>query len=199
MIRRGLLCAALLLASPILYIATPTTGALGAPLLFAEQAIAPPDTQSETKSKPTPEPPDAGVSAPESTPEGEPSMRMDCAPAWQANTLIGNHSCVSGRIERIVFTRKGNVRLYLCPEDKCPFHATVYAEDVERVGSLLPLRGRLVAIDGDIAMYHGVPEIKITDRDQIQAASGGLHEADVAPPRKIKEERKHQVPREKAQ
>ena len=190
MIPRGLLCAALLLASPT--------------LSHAEQAAALPDPQSETKSDYTPEQTDADLSQPQSTRpdstpnEPQPPMRMDCAPAARAHALVGKHGCVSGRIDRIVFTHKGNLRLYLCPKDQCPFHATVYAEDVEKVGRLLHLRGRFVAIDGDVGLFHGVPEIKITDRDQISVTAGGSHETDIAPPGTVKEERKRQVPTEKA-
>ena len=205
MIGRGLLCGALLLAGPILYAGTPATGALmGFREPLAEQAAAPADTQSETKPDDAPEQSSASVSQPESTAsdntpdEPQQPARMDCAPAARAHTLVGKYGCVSGQVDRIVFTRKGNIRLYLCPKDRCPFHATVYAEDAKKVGSLLHLRGRLVAIDGDVALYHGVPEIKITDRDQISGVAGGLDEVDVASPGAVKEERKRQVPTEKA-
>ena len=207
MIRRGLLCAALLLASPTLCPSSPITGALGTPVPLAEQAAVPSDTQSETKADKTkldetPEQPDAGVSQPESTPdstpnEPQPPTRLDCAPAARAHTLVGKYGCVAGRVSRIVYTNKGNVRLYLCPKDQCPFHATVYADDVEKVGNLLKLRGRFVAIDGDVALYHGVPEIKVTDRDQISVTAGGSHETDVAPPGTVRQERKRQIPTEK--
>jgi hypothetical protein len=125
-------------------------------------------------------------------------MRMDCTPAQRADTLVGKYGCVSGQVSRIVFTNKGNTRLYLCPKDHCNFHATVYADDAENVGSLLRLRGRFVAIDGDVRLYHGVPEIKITDRDQISFTAGGSRDADIAPPASVKEKRKREVPTEKA-
>ena len=185
MIRRGLICAALLLGSSA--------------LLFAEQAATTPDMQSQTKPDHDAERADPGFPQPDATQdEPLPRGRLDCAPAPRAHTLLGQYGCVSGRISRIVFTRKGNIRLYLCPKDQCPFHATVYADDVENVGSLLHLRGRLVAIDGDVRLYHGVPEIKITDRDQISVTAGGSHENDVAPPGTVKERRKREVPTEKA-
>jgi hypothetical protein len=186
MIRRGLLCVALLFASPAL------------PL--PEQAAAPSDTQSETKSDDTPEQPESQT---ESTPPESalaaslPPLHMDCVPAQRAHTLVGKNGCVSGRISRIVFTHKGNTRLYLCPKDQCPFHATVYAEDVEKVGSLLGLRGRFVAIDGEVRLYRGVPEIKIVDRDQISVTAGGSHESDIPSPGTIREKRKRQLPTEK--
>ena len=187
MIRRGLLCAALLFASPA--------------LLLPEQAAGPSDTQSETKSNETPEQPETqpDSTAPESALAASvPPMRMDCLPAQQAQTLVGKHGCVSGRVSRVVFTHKGNTRLYLCPKDQCPFHATVYEEDVEKVGSLLGLHGRFVAIDGEVRLYHGVPEIKITDRDQISVTAGSSHETDIAPPGTVREKRKHEVPTKKA-
>ena len=184
MIRRSLLCAALLLAGPT--------------VPFAEQAATTPENPSQTRSDDDAEQKDAGLSPREGTAEETaPPLRMDCTPAPRAHTLVGKYGCVSGKLDRIVVTRKGNIRLYLCPKGHCPFHATVYAEDVEKVGSLLHLRGRLVAIDGDVGLYHGVPEIKVTDRDQISAVAGGLRETDVAPPATVKEERKRQVPTEK--
>ena len=183
MIRRGLLCAVLLLASPTL------------PL--AEQAATPPNTQSETKSNGTPEQLDADFSQGKTTLGAPPRpMRLDCTPAPRARGLVGTYGCVSGRVDRIVFTNQGNIRLYLCPEDECSFHATIYGEDVEKVGSVLHLQDRLVAIDGNVTLFRGAPEIKIMDRHQISVTAGSLHEGDPAPPGTVKENRK-QLPTKK--
>ena len=177
MTRRGLLCATLLLASPM--------------LRLPEQAAA----QSED----TPEQPGTATSEAESSPEAPlPPLRMDCASASRAFTLVGKHGCVSGKVNRIVITRSGNTRLYLCPGDQCSFHATVPKADIERVGSLLHLHGRMVAIEGDVKLYHGVPEILVSDIDQIKLAAGGAkHETEPADPGTVRK-RRREMPTERA-
>jgi hypothetical protein len=171
MIRRGLLCVALLFA----IIALPLRGA-------AQAAASEPETGSTQPDNTTQ--PEAGGAQPQAA---LPPFHIDCAPASRAYTLIGEHGCVAGRVFRVVHTRQGNMRLYLCPSRRqCTFHATVKSADRKNVGDLWYLRGRVVAIVGDIIDFHDSPEIVITDKGQIQiAAEDTPQEFDAAEPRPI--------------
>ncbi len=190
MIRRGLLCAALLLASPALPFA---------PQHANNRRAGDPAEQAAAQSEDTPAQPDAGAAQSESSAEAPlPPLRMDCTPAPRAFTIVGKHGCIAGKVYRIVFTRQGNIRLYLCPQDQCSFHATVHKDDADKVGSLLYLHGTVVAIEGDVNLYHGVAEIVIQDKDQVKVAAGGAkHESEPPDPGTLRK-RRRKMPTERA-
>ena len=141
---RRLLCAALLLAMPAL--AQPASSAA-----VAAQA----DTQAS--------PPDLVLR----------DIRIECIPASRAKQLIGKHGCVSGKVSSVVTTRSGATHISLCPShSKCSFHAVALARDRRAVGDLSSLRGKTVAVVGQVTHDHGHPQIIVRDREQIQVAAG---------------------------
>jgi hypothetical protein len=162
-IRRGLLCAALLLA--ISALAQP--GPAQAASLPASQ-----DSGAQTAT------PGATLQ----------SMRIECTPASRAQELMGTHGCVAGRVFRATTTRRGDTHLSLCPgRRKCSFHAVVLARDRHAVGDLLYLRGKIVAIVGDVTEYRDHPVIVVRDKQQIQVTAGDTPpEFDAAQPRPMR-------------
>ena len=58
----------------------------------------------------------------------------------------------------------------------CSFHVIAKARDSGSVGDLAYLRGKIIAVVGDVKDYRGHPEIIVRDREQLQVA------ADEAPP-----------------
>jgi hypothetical protein len=161
--RRGLLGAALLLAGLALLLPS-----------AAQAALAQPD---ESSAQPADGVAGAEAVAEQENPAPQPPLRQDCVPAARASSLIGQHGCVAGTVYRITHTHHGNIRLYLCRSHRhCSFHATVHAADRETVGDLWDLRGKVVAIAGDVTKFHGAPEIVVQDRGQIRVA------ADETPP-----------------
>ncbi len=141
---RRLLCAALLLAMPA--VAQPASSPAAAARSGAQTA-----------------PPSSAL----------PDMQIACTPASRAAELIGKHGCVSGRVYQVTFSRRGATHLSLCPSHgKCRFHAVVLARDRRAVGDLSSLRGKIVAVVGQVTHYRGHPRIIVKDRQQIQIAPG---------------------------
>jgi len=164
---RGLLCFAVLLAIPAM--AQPgAVQAASEPPAASVQAdagadAAPPANQPATVS--------ASLS----------SLHVDCTPASQASELTGKHGCVAGRVFRITTTKHGDTHLSLCPGHSrggatCSFHVVAKALDRGSVGDLAYLRGRIIAVVGDVTEYRGHPAIIVQDKEQLQVA------ADEAPP-----------------
>jgi hypothetical protein len=99
-------------------------------------------------------------------------IRVECAPASRATALIGQHGCVAGRVFRVTTGKTGNTHIALCPSrSKCTFQAVVRGHDRAEVGDLTYLRGRIVAITGDVTHYRGHPQIAITQAEQIHVAA----------------------------
>ena len=110
-----------------------------------------------------------------------PPLQVDCTPAAQASQLTGKRGCVAGRVFRITTTKHGDTHLSLCPSRRngganCSFHVIAKAHDSGSVGDLAYLRGRIIAVVGDVKDYRGHPEIIVRDKEQLQVA------ADEAPP-----------------
>jgi hypothetical protein len=153
MILRGLLCAALLFAIPVLAQPNPAQAANG-------QSAANPDAALP--------------------------IRVECTSAARASELLGKHGCVAGRVSRATTTRRGDTHLSLCSDHKCSFHAVAFARDRRAVGDLLYLRGKIVAVVGDVTDYRGHPGIVVRDKQQIQVAAGNAPvEFDAAQPRPV--------------
>lgn len=152
MILPGLLCAFLLLA------------AYAPAAQRAEQAAGPP--------------PGAMDSA------AQPPMDVECIPATRAGELLGKHGCIAGRVTRVTTLHSGALQLSLCPpHKKCAFHAVVPAPDVHSMGDLgdmRMLRGKIVALVGDVSEYHGHPQLLLRERQQLRIAADYSPEFDSA-------------------
>jgi hypothetical protein len=99
-------------------------------------------------------------------------MRVECTAAAHAADLMGQHGCVAGRVSRVTYTRTGAIHISLCPaRTKCSFQAVALARDQHSFGDLAYLRGRIVAVVGDITDNRGHPQIRIKDREQLQVAA----------------------------
>jgi len=163
---RGLLCLALLLAIP----------ALAQPDAVQAASELPADGQPAASADAT-----AAETVGATPPTALPALHVDCTPASQASELTGKHGCVAGRVFRITTTKRGDTHLSLCPGRNrgganCSFHVIARARDSGSVGDLAYLRGKIVAVVGDVKDYRGHPEIIVRDKEQLQVA------ADEAPP-----------------
>ncbi len=142
---RWLMCVALLLITPALaqQSATPTT-------------TAQPPAQSAQKA--------------DSQLRG---LQVECTPASHASVLIGNHGCVAGKVFRVTVRKSGNTHLSLCPNNKCSFQAVISKRSRGNVGDLSYLRGKVIAVMGDVTESRGGhPVILVKDREQIRVAAG---------------------------
>jgi hypothetical protein len=100
-------------------------------------------------------------------------LQVECTPASGAAQLIGKHGCVAGRVFRVTVHKGGNTHVSLCPARKCSFLAVVSGHDRARVGDLYYLRGKVIAVLGDVTESgSGHPIITVTAREQIRVAAG---------------------------
>jgi hypothetical protein len=100
-------------------------------------------------------------------------LKVECLPASRGAELLGQQGCVAGRVYSATVAKNGNQHLSLCPPRQgCSFHAVVANRDRQRVGDVTYLRGKVVALVGDVTDFRGHPRIVIRDREQIHCAAG---------------------------
>ena len=100
-------------------------------------------------------------------------VKVECVPASQAASLIGQHGCVAGRVFRVTEAKSGNQHLSFCPpRSGCTFHVAVPKADRKAVGDLSYLRNKLVAVVGDVVEFRGRPRIVVRDKEQLHVTAG---------------------------
>ncbi len=100
-------------------------------------------------------------------------LHVECTPASHAMELIGSHGCVAGKVFRVTVHKSGNTHLSLCPSHKCSFQAVISKRSRSKVGDLSYLRGRIIAVQGDVTESRGGhPVILVKDREQVRVAAG---------------------------
>jgi hypothetical protein len=178
---RGLLGTALLLAIPAM--ARPGVAqAAGAPPAAVQPAAAVQPTRvqpaaSADAALPATPSVTSSITQPATLSAIQPSLRVECTPASRASELTGKHGCVAGKVFHITTTKRGDIHLSLCPSRKrggaeCSFHVVARARDSSSVGDLAGLRGKIVAVVGDVTEYRSHPAIVVRDKEQLQIAAG---------------------------
>jgi hypothetical protein len=167
---RGLLGTVLLLAIPAMAQPDTVQAASEPPVASAQPVSAPPATLQLAASV------DATAPEAQPTPAALTSLQVDCTPASRASELTGKHGCVAGRVFRISTTKHGDMHLSLCPSRNhgganCSFRVIAPARDSSSVGDLAYLRGKIIAVVGDVTEYRGHPEIIVRDKEQVQVAA----------------------------
>jgi hypothetical protein len=98
--------------------------------------------------------------------------KVECLTAARGAELLGQHGCVAGRVYSATVAKNGNQHLSLCPPHQgCSFHAVVTRRDSAQVGDVTYLRGKVIALVGDVTDFRGHPRIVIRDRQQIHVAA----------------------------
>jgi len=107
--------------------------------------------------------------SPAALPIATSQIEVECLPASRASAIVGEHGCVAGRVSRVTFQKNGSTHLSLCPpKSDCSFHVVVHKRDLPTVGDLAYLRGKRVALIGDVRNYRGHPQMVLTSREQVQ-------------------------------
>jgi hypothetical protein len=170
MMLRGLLCTALLLA-------TSAMAQLGTDQAAAAQpaTVSPATTQSATAQSAS-DRPAAGVQPVADTDAYLSPMHVECTPASRASELDGKHGCVAGKVFRITTTKRGDTHLSLCPARshggaECSFRVVARGRDSSSIGDLAYLRGRIIAVVGDVTEFRSHPQIIIQEKEQLQVAA----------------------------
>ena len=140
-----------------------------AALLFVIPALAQQSTPPAAQASAAPTVP----AQPAPPPAESRPLQVVCTSASHASELIGKNGCVAGRVFRVTIRKTGNTHLSLCPSRKCSFQAVVSARNRAKVGDLSYLRGKFVAVIGDVTVSRaGHPVIAVKDRQQIRVAAG---------------------------
>jgi hypothetical protein len=98
-----------------------------------------------------------------------------CLPIEEAASHVGKKACVHAKVLAVSATSGGTHLLHFCEAGReCGFSAVVFRRDLRQVGDLRALEGKEVDIQGKISLYHGRPEIIVSDWHQIKGAGVGL-------------------------
>jgi len=119
--------------------------------------------------KPTAGPP--STTGGETTGESPPETlgASECIDYTKAGEHIGEHGCVTGRVDHVFTSDKGNNFLNFCPNYKtCPFSAVIFNTDANKFSNIKGYGGKMVEITGLIKTYQGRAEIIINDPSQIK-------------------------------
>jgi hypothetical protein len=144
-------------------------GLLCAALLCASPAIGQQDGKPAAVADVAPQATNAGAKAEEPITE----LRIECVDPSRALELIGKHACIAGRVLRVTSLTNGTTNIsFHQPQAEKNFHAIVLAEDRNRVGDLSYLHGRVVVLLGDVTNHRGRPEIVVKDRGQLRVMAG---------------------------
>ena len=92
-----------------------------------------------------------------------------CINYTEAGKHIGESGCVTGKVDYVYTSSKGNNFLNFCPNYKtCPFSAVIFNSDAYKFSNIKGYGGKTVEITGLIKTYEGRAEIIINDPSQIK-------------------------------
>lgn len=92
-----------------------------------------------------------------------------CVSFTQAAPLVGNSSCITGRVLKVFTSKAGNTYFDFCEDyRKCPFSTVIFSEDRAKFGDLAYLQGQVIEIRGLVSFYRERPQIIIRDPDQVK-------------------------------
>jgi hypothetical protein len=92
-----------------------------------------------------------------------------CIDFKKAGDYVGEYKCVTGKVDHVYISSKGNVFLNFCPDYRtCPFFAVIFASDSYKFSNPKQYQGKVVEISGVIKTYQGRAEIILNDPAQIK-------------------------------
>lgn len=92
-----------------------------------------------------------------------------CVPYTEASSLVGNSSCVTGRVLKVFTSKAGNTYLDFCEDYRsCPFSSVIFSQDRVKFGNLSSLQGQVVEIRGLVSYYKERPQIIIRAPEQVK-------------------------------
>src|SRR3981081_811606 len=88
------------------------------------------------------------------------SSKQECVSFAEASKHVGTTQCVSGTVLHVAESTNGVTFLTFCQDHKtCPFTVVVFPDDLEKVGDIQQLEGRMIEIKGTIQDHDGRAEI----------------------------------------
>jgi len=96
------------------------------------------------------------------------NLPPECLTISEAQKHVGKNHCVSGLVVRVEDGSNGVTFLDFCADYRsCPFTVIVFPGDINRVGDLRQLQGRVIAIKGRIEEYDDRAEIILRHPQQL--------------------------------
>ena len=96
------------------------------------------------------------------------SSPQSCLTIAEARKHVGKTNCVSGTVLRVEEGNNGVTYLDFCADYRsCPFTVVVFRGDLNKVGDVRQLQGRVVAIKGRIEEYDERAEIILRRAQQL--------------------------------
>ena len=112
--------------------------------------------------------PTIGGEATIETPE-TPTPSPQCISYKEAGSYVGEYKCVTGKVDNVYTSAKGNTFLNFCPDYRtCPFFSVIFSSDSYKFPNLKQYQGKTVEITGLIKTYQGRVEIILNDANQIK-------------------------------
>src|ERR1035441_3780800 len=104
----------------------------------------------------------------QSNPSQDNSPPQNCLTIAEAHKHVGKTNCVSGTVLRVEEGNNGVTFLDFCLDYRsCPFTVVVFRGDLNKVGDVRQLQGRVVAIKGRIEEYDERAEIILRRAQQL--------------------------------
>jgi hypothetical protein len=101
--------------------------------------------------------------------ESSAAENAPCVPYTEASSLVGNSSCVTGRVLKVFTSKAGNTYLDFCEDYRsCPFSSVIFSQDRTKFGDLTSLQGQFVEIRGLVSYYKERPQIVIRAPEQVK-------------------------------
>ena len=134
----------------------------------------------------------------------------DCIPFDQARNHLDETQCVTGKVIRVEEGERGVHYLDFCEDYRlCSFTVVVFQHDLQKIGDVRQLAGKVVEIRGEIKDYDDRAEIVLDDPRQLGNGlmrlsplpksfdveqRGHFSAGTSRPPRKRKARKKKEVP-----
>lgn len=92
-----------------------------------------------------------------------------CIDYTEAREYIGEQGCITGKVDHVFTSNKGNNFLNFCANYKtCPFSAVIFNSDAHKFSNIKSYGGKTLEITGLIKNYQGRAEIIINDPSQVK-------------------------------
>src|SRR3984893_16040049 len=96
------------------------------------------------------------------------SSKQECVSFAEASKHVGTTQCVSGTVLHVAERTNGVTFLTFCQDHKtCPFTGVMVPDDLEKVGDIQQLEGRMIEIKGTIQDHDGRAEIILRHTQQL--------------------------------
>ncbi len=104
-----------------------------------------------------------------------PGLAAKCIPFTEADSRIGDHACVTGKVIKVARSKSGTFFLNFCEKYRdCPFTVVVFPSNLKDVGDVRQLEGKEIEIFGKITSWRGHAEIVLRDARQLKGEAAKL-------------------------